>query len=103
MEFLNDLINSGWSILENGFDLQTFLAWKQMSFACLVGLLGPLHFYTQNFRRFTEEVSPKGLLAAEGILTAAREEMAKADGSAPAANSPCSSEDTGRPREAAVG
>ncbi len=102
MEFLNDLINFGWSILENGFDLQAFLAWKQLSFACLVGLLGPLHFYTQNFRRFTEEGGPKGLLAAEGILTAAKEEMAKAGGSAPAANHSCSSGDASPPREAAV-
>ncbi|MGO9119206.1 MAG: hypothetical protein ACLQPD_16565 [Desulfomonilaceae bacterium] len=86
MEFLNDLINSGWSILENGFDLQTFLTWKQMSFACLVGLLGPLHFYAQNFNRFTSEHSPQGLLAAEGILAAAKEEIAKADGSVPGAN-----------------
>jgi hypothetical protein len=77
MEFLNDLINAGWSILENGFDPQAFLAWKQMSFVCLVGLLGPVHFYTQNFKRFATEGDPKGLLAAEGILNAAREEMAK--------------------------
>jgi hypothetical protein len=103
MEFLNDLINSGWSLLENGFDLQAFLAWKQLSFACLAGLLGPLHFYTRNFRRFTEEGSPKGLLAAEGILTAAREEIAKAGGCAPGANNSCSPGDASPPREAAVG
>jgi hypothetical protein len=83
MEFLNDLINAGWSILENGFDLQAFLVWKQLSFACLVGLLGPLHFYAQNFNRFTSEPSPQGLLAAEGILAAAKEAIAKADGSVP--------------------
>ena len=98
MEFLNDLINSGWSILENGFDLQAFLAWKQMSFACLVGLLGPLHFYTRNFRRFTEDGSPKGLLAAEGLLTAAKEEIAKAGGSAPGANNSCSPGDASPPQ-----
>jgi hypothetical protein len=101
MEFLNDLINSGWSILENGFDLQAFLAWKQMSFACLVGLLGPLHFYTRNFRRFTEDGSPKGLLAAEGLLTAAKEEIAKAGGS-PGANNSCSPGDANPPGETAV-
>lgn len=87
MEFLNDLINSGWSILENGFDLQAFLVWKQLSFACLVSLLGPFHFYSHNFNRFTSEPSPQGLLAAEGILTAAKEEIAKADGFTPGANS----------------
>ena len=101
MEFLTDLINSGWSILENGFDLQAFLAWKQMSFACLVGLLGPLHFYTKNFKRFTEDVGPKGLLAAEGILTAAREEVAKAGESVPGANNSCACGDTSPPVEAA--
>ncbi len=86
MEFLNDLINSGWSLLENGFDVQAFLIWKQLSFACLVGLLGPLHFYSKNFDRFSSEHSPQGLLAAEGILVAAKEEIAKADKSAPCAN-----------------
>ncbi len=90
MEFLNDLINSGWSILENGFDLQAFLAWKQLSFVCLVGLLGPLHFYSRNFRRFTAEGGPKGLLAAEGILTAAKEEIAKVGDPAPGTNQSCS-------------
>jgi hypothetical protein len=98
MEFLNDLINSGWSILENGFDLHAFLAWKQMSFACLVGLLGPLHFYTRNFRRFTEDGSPKSLLAAQGILTAAKEEIAKAGGPAPDANNSCSPGDANPPQ-----
>jgi len=98
MEFLNDLINAGWSILENGFDLQAFLAWKQLSFACLVGLLGPLHFYTQNFKRFTAGGDPKGLLAAEGILTAAREEIAKAGSSAPGANNSCSPGDASPPQ-----
>jgi hypothetical protein len=102
MEFLNDLINSGWSILENGFDLQAFLAWKQMSFACLVGLLGPLHFYTRNFRRFTEDGSPKGLLAAEGLLTAAKEEITKSGGPAPGANNSCSPGDASAPGETAV-
>ncbi len=68
MEFLTELINSGWSILENGFDVQTFLAWKQLSFVCLIGLLGPVHFYTRNFNRFAAGGDRQSLLAAEGIL-----------------------------------
>lgn len=78
MESLNDLINYAQFILDNGFDLQTFLTWKEAAFICLLALLGPLHFYTRSFGRVTGRTDEKGLLAGEGLLIAAREEIASA-------------------------
>jgi hypothetical protein len=75
MESLNDLINLAQFILDNGFDPQTFLTWKEAAFICLLGLLGPLHFYTKSFGRVTGRTDEKGLLAGEGLLIAAREEI----------------------------
>ncbi len=83
MDSLNDLINIAQFILDNGFDPQAFLTWKEAAFICLLGLLGPLHFYTRSFGRVTGRTDEKGLLAGEGLLIAAREEIAGAatDGS----------------------
>ena len=78
MESLNELINLAQLILDNGFDPQTFLTWKEAAFICLLGLLGPLHFYTRSFGRVTGRADEKGLLAGEGLLIAAREEIAAA-------------------------
>jgi hypothetical protein len=75
MDSLNELINLAQFILDNGFDPQTFLTWKEAAFICLLGLLGPLHFYTRNFGRVTGRTDEKGLLAGEGLLIAAREEI----------------------------
>jgi hypothetical protein len=75
MESLNDLIKLAQFILDNGFDIQTFLTWKEAAFICLLGLLGPLHFYTRSFGQVTGRTDEKGLLAGEGLLIAAREEI----------------------------
>jgi hypothetical protein len=74
MESLNELINLAQFILDNGFDPQTFLTWKEAAFICLLGLPGPLHFYTRSFGRDTGRTDEKGLLPGEGLLIAAREE-----------------------------
>jgi hypothetical protein len=78
MESLNELINLAQFILDNGFDPQAFMTWKEAAFVCLLGLLGPLHFYTRSFGRVTGRTDEKGLLAGEGLLIAAREEIAAA-------------------------
>jgi hypothetical protein len=72
MESLNDLILIASTILDNGFDLQTFLEWKRVASALLLGILGPSHYYTLSFSRFSE-ASSIGLLAGMGILEAARQ------------------------------
>ncbi len=70
---LTSLINSGRIILDKRFDAQVFLSWQSLAFMTLVNLLGPLHYYTQNFRLLTSERNERSLLTGEGILIAARE------------------------------
>jgi hypothetical protein len=74
MDSLNDLIYMAASMLDSGFDVHAFLLWKKMAFIALVGLFGPLHYYSLNFRRITSP-NPVGLLAGEGMLSAAKEEL----------------------------
>jgi len=78
MDALNDLILAAQSILDSGFDVQAFMSWQMSAFAALVSLLGPAHYYVQDFKRLTSETSPIGLLAGEGVLEAAKQEVLKA-------------------------
>ncbi|MBI5571251.1 MAG: hypothetical protein HY914_15010 [Desulfomonile tiedjei] len=77
MGSLTDLINSAQAILDSGFDLQTFLSWKTMALLSLLSVLGPFHYYTQHFRWIAAEQNARGLLAGEGILLAAQQEILK--------------------------
>jgi hypothetical protein len=75
MTNLTSLINSSRVILDNRFDAQVFLSWQALAFLTLTKLLGPLHYYTQNFKLFTSEINEHSVLIGEGILIAAREMM----------------------------
>jgi len=77
MEFLNDLISAAQVILDGGFDVQAFLGWKEVASLALLGLLGPSHYYTEIFKQVTSEHDSRSLLAGEGVLMAAKEEMLK--------------------------
>jgi hypothetical protein len=70
---LTSLINEAKVSLDNRFDEQVFLSWQSLALLTLTKLLGPLHYYTQNFKLFTSERNERSLLAGEGILIAARE------------------------------
>ena len=74
MESLSDLILMASTILDNGFDLPAFLEWKRVTFALLLNVLGPSHYYTLNFNQFSEP-SGIGLMAGMGILEAARQQF----------------------------
>lgn len=78
MEYLNSLINAAQAILDNRFDVQAFLSWRNIALLTLLSLLGPLHYYTQTFKRVTSEQDSQSLLAGEGVLIAAKEEILKA-------------------------
>ena len=75
MENLNDLIAATQAILDNGFDLSAFMSWGLLAFLTLVALLGPLHYYTQNFRRLTSDKTPRSLLAGRGLIEAAKAQL----------------------------
>jgi hypothetical protein len=70
---LTSLINSAKVILDKRFDAEVFLSWQSSAFMTLANLLGPLHYYTQNFKLLTSERNERSLLTGEGILIAARE------------------------------
>ncbi len=73
MTNFTSLIDSAKVILDNRFDAQRFLSWRSLAFMTLANLLGPLHYYTQNFKLLTSERNERSLLTGEGILIAARE------------------------------
>jgi hypothetical protein len=64
------------ALLKTNVDVDAFRSWEKSSLAALVALLGPLHYYTENFGRFTREKNRRGLLAGTGILTAVEEQFA---------------------------
>lgn len=77
MEYLMELLNQAQSILDAGFDVDAFLAWKSFAFFSVVVLLGPTHYYAKNFNSIISENTPKGLLAGKGVLIAVKEALAQ--------------------------
>jgi hypothetical protein len=73
MTNFTSLIDAAKVILDNRFDAQVFLSWRSSAFMTLAKLLGPLHYYTQNFKLLTSETNERSLLTGDGILIAARE------------------------------
>lgn len=72
MDILTDLVKMAQDILDGGFDVDSFLSWKNLAFFSLTRLLGPLHHYTCSFLQFTRDCTPKSLLAGGGILEAVK-------------------------------
>ncbi len=77
MENLNELITAAQGILESGFDVSSFMSWELLAFLTLAALLGPLHYYTQNFRKLTSDKTSRSLLAGIGLIEAAKAELLK--------------------------
>ncbi|MGO9568754.1 MAG: hypothetical protein ACLP5H_14560 [Desulfomonilaceae bacterium] len=73
MTNFTSLIDAAKVILDNRFDAQRFLSWQSLAFMTLRNLLGPFHYYTQNFKLLTSETNELSLLIGDGILIAARE------------------------------
>ncbi|MFA6223574.1 MAG: hypothetical protein WC647_14790 [Desulfomonilaceae bacterium] len=76
MKRIKQLIIAAHTLLKTNVDVEAFRSWKKSSIAALVALLGPSHYYTENFLRFTKEKNRRGLLAGAGILTAVEEQFA---------------------------
>lgn len=75
---IDDLIEAGWHVLDSDFDTMAFQHWRKQAFKCLTALLGPDHTYTRSFRNYVHSMEEKkNVLVGGGILTAAREELAK--------------------------
>lgn len=76
MKRIKQLIIAAYALLKTNVDVDAFRSWKRSSLDALVALLGPSHYYTENFERFTREKNRRGLLAGAGILTAVEEQFA---------------------------
>jgi len=72
---LTSLIGAAKGILDKRFDAQVSLSWQSLALITLTKLLGPLHYYTRNFKLFTSERNERSVLTGEGILIAARQMM----------------------------
>lgn len=76
---IDDLINAGWHVLDSDFDVTAFRQWRKRAVDCLDSLLGPDHTYSRHFRDYVNRQEPKSILAAGGILTAAKETVGRED------------------------
>lgn len=74
---IDDLIETGWHVLESDFDQAAFQKWRKQAVDCVNALLGPDHTYSGYFRDDIREAGQKNLLTATGVLFAVREEMTK--------------------------
>jgi len=72
---IDRLIDAGWRVLASDYDPTAFQNWRSEAYDCLNGLLGPGHTYTQYFQDFVRKQNKVTILAGEGILTAAKEQM----------------------------
>jgi hypothetical protein len=71
---IDDLIEAGWGVLESDFDPVAFLCWRRRALDCLTAVIGADHVYTRQFENFVRQGGKTDLLAAGGILSAAKEQ-----------------------------
>ncbi|MFH1114248.1 MAG: hypothetical protein V1792_10030 [Pseudomonadota bacterium] len=72
---IDDLIEAGWLVLDSDFDTVPFQHWRRKAVDCLTAVVGPDHVYTRQFENFVRQGGKTDLLAAGGILSAAKEQM----------------------------
>ncbi len=60
MKNIKQLIIAADTLLKTNVDVDAFRSWEKSSLLALVALLGPLHYYTENFGLFTREKKPSG-------------------------------------------
>ena|SRR5208283_139954 len=71
---IDDLIKAGWGVLESDLDPTAFQLWRRSAFDCLAAMFGPDHVYTRHFENLVRQGGKTNLLAAGGILIAAKEQ-----------------------------
>jgi hypothetical protein len=71
---IDELLEAGWEVLDSDFDPVAFQSWRRKALDCLTAMFGPDHVYTRHFESFVRQGEKKQLLAAGGILFAAKEQ-----------------------------
>ncbi len=74
-ERIDQLIKAGWEVIESDFDPRAFQQWRLKAFECLAVMFGPDHVYTKYFEHFVQQGDRANVLAAGGVLVAAKEQM----------------------------
>ena len=71
---IDDLIEAGWGVVNSDFDPIAFHHWRRSAFDCLTAMFGPDHVYTKHFEKLVRQGGKTDILAAGGILIAAKEQ-----------------------------
>ena len=72
---IDDLIEAGWGVLDSDFDPIVFAHWRLRVFDCLKDILGSDHVYTRQFENFVRKGTKTDLIAATGIMSAAKQRI----------------------------
>ena len=71
---IDELIKAGWEVVDSDFDPVAFQHWRAKAFECINAMFGSDHVYTKYFQRFVQEDRRANALAAEGVLSAAKQQ-----------------------------
>ncbi len=72
---IDELIKAGWGVLDSDFDPAAFQNWRRKAFECLTAMFGPDHIYTKYFEHFVQQGDKANILAAGGVLVAAKQQV----------------------------
>ncbi len=72
---ITEMILASWSLVESNFDPVGFQDWRRKAFECLMTMLGPDHIYTKYFQQFVRQRDSRDVLAGDGLLVAANEQL----------------------------
>ena len=74
---IDSLIEAGWHVLDTDFDETALRNWRELALICLTDLLGSDHIYVQQFTDWVRQRERVNLMAAGGVLVAAKEMVSK--------------------------
>ena len=72
---IDELIMAGWKVVDSDFDPAAFDHWRLKAFLCLTAMFGPDHVYTKYLENYVKESHRTNILAAGGVLVAAKEQI----------------------------
>jgi hypothetical protein len=72
---IDELIMAGWRVVDSDFDPVAFDHWRLKAFDCLTAMFGPDQVYARYFEHFVEQSGGTNVLAAGGVLVAAKEQV----------------------------
>jgi hypothetical protein len=71
---IDELIEAGWGVVDSDFDPVAFQNWRLKALECLNAMFGSDHVYTKNCECFVQQGDRGNVLAATGVLAAAKQQ-----------------------------